>query len=192
MIDFPIPLVGFCAFSGTGKTTLLTHLLPLLKLRGLRVGVVKHAHHRFDIDYPGKDSYELRLAGASQMLVASRKRMAWVKESQENHPEPVLEEALLALETTHLDLVLVEGFKQAAIPKIELHRPSLEKPLMYPAMPNIIAIATDAPLANKNISLPLLNLNQPVEIAGFIIETILLPHHATQLLPPEKEANHVN
>ena len=192
MIDYPLPLVGFCAFSGTGKTTLLTHLLPLLKNRGLRVGVVKHAHHRFDIDYPGKDSYELRLAGASQMLVASRKRMAWVKETQENRPEPVLEEALLALETEHLDLVLVEGFKQAAIPKIELHRASLGKPLMYPSMSDIIAIATDAPLADKNINLPLLNLNQPVEIAEFIIETILQPHHATKLLPFEKEANHVN
>lgn len=192
MIDYPLPLVGFCAFSGTGKTTLLTHLLPLLKSRGLRVGVVKHAHHRFDIDYPGKDSYELRLAGASQMLVASRKRMAWVKETQENRPEPVLEEALLALETEHLDLVLVEGFKQAAIPKIELHRASLGKPLMYPSMSDIIAIATDAPLADKNINLPLLNLNQPVEIAEFIIETILQPHHATKLLPIEKEASHVN
>lgn len=192
MIDYPLPLVGFCAFSGTGKTTLLTRLLPLLNNRGLRIGVVKHAHHRFDIDYPGKDSFELRLAGASQMLVASRKRMAWVKETQENRPEPVLEEALLALETEHLDLVLVEGFKQAAIPKIELYRASLGKPLMYPAMSNIIAIATDAPLADKSISLPLLNLNQPVEIAEFIIETILQPHHATRLLPNEKEANHVN
>lgn len=192
MIDYPLPLVGFCAFSGTGKTTLLTHLLPLLKNRGLRIGVVKHAHHRFDIDYPGKDSFELRLAGASQMLVASRKRMAWVKETQENRPEPVLEEALLALETEHLDLVLVEGFKQAAIPKIELHRPALGKPLMYPAMSNIIAIATDVPLADKNINLPLLNLNQPVDIAEFIIETILQPHHATKLLPIEKEASHVN
>ena len=192
MIDYPLPLVGFCAFSGTGKTTLLTRLLPLLNNRGLRIGVVKHAHHRFDIDHPGKDSFELRLAGASQMLVASRKRMAWVKETQENRPEPVLEEALLALETEHLDLVLVEGFKQAAIPKIELYRASLGKPLMYPAMSNIIAIATDAPLADKSISLPQLNLNQPVKIAEFIIETILQPHHATRLLPNEKEANHVN
>ncbi len=192
MIDYPLPLVGFCAFSGTGKTTLLTRLLPLLNNRGLRIGMVKHAHHRFDIDYPGKDSFELRLAGASQMLVASRKRMAWVKETQENRPEPVLEEALLALETEHLDLVLVEGFKQAAIPKIELHRASLGKPLMYPAMSNIIAIATDAPLTDKSISLPLLNLNQPVEIAEFIIETILQPHHVKQLLPNEKEAKHVN
>ena len=192
MIDYPLPLVGFCAFSGTGKTTLLTHLLPLLKNRGLRIGVVKHAHHRFDIDYPGKDSFELRLAGASQMLVASRKRMAWVKETQENRPEPVLEEALLALETEHLDLVLVEGFKQAAIPKIELHRPALGKPLMYPAMSNIIAIATDVPLADKNINLPLLNLNQPVDIAEFIIETILQPHDAVKSLPPHKEVSHVN
>ena len=192
MIDYPLPLVGFCAFSGTGKTTLLTRLLPLLKLRGIRIGVVKHAHHRFDIDYPGKDSYELRLAGASQMLVASRKRIAWVKESQENRPEPVLEEALQVLETEHLDLVLVEGFKQAAIPKIELHRPALGKPLMYPTMSNIIAIATDAPLTDKNINLPILNLNQPDEIAEFIVETFLQPHDAMNLLPPEKEASHVN
>ena len=192
MIDYPLPMVGFCAFSGTGKTTLLTHLLPLLKNRGLRIGVVKHAHHRFDIDYPGKDSFELRLAGASQMLVASRKRMAWVKEIQENRPEPVLEEALLALETEHLDLVLVEGFKQAAIPKIELHRPALGKPLMYPTMSNIIAIATDVPMVDKNINLPLLNLNQPVEIAEFIIETILQPHGAVKSLSPHKEVSHVN
>ena len=85
MIDYPVPLLGFCAYSGTGKTTLLKHLLPILKLEGLRVGVVKHAHHSFDIDHPGKDSYELRQAGAVQMLVASRNRMAWVKES---HKEP--------------------------------------------------------------------------------------------------------
>ena len=192
MIDYPLPLVGFCAFSGTGKTTLLTRLLPLLNNRGLRIGVVKHAHHRFDIDYPGKDSYELRLAGASQMLVASRKRMAWVKESQESRPEPVLEEALQILETEHLDLVLVEGFKQATIPKIELHRPALGKPLMYTTMPGIIAIATDSPLADNNINLPLLNLNQPGEIAEFIIETILQPHDSMKLLSYEKEASHVN
>ncbi len=192
MIEYPLPLIGFCAFSGTGKTTLLTRLLPLLKLRGLRVGVVKHAHHMFDIDYPGKDSYELRLAGASQMLVASRKRMAWVKELQENRPEPVLEEALLALETSNLDLVLVEGFKQAAIPKIELYRASLAKPLMHPSVPNIIAIASDAPLTDKTIQLPQLNLNQPGEIAEFIIETILQPHQVTKFSDVMKGARHVN
>ncbi len=192
MIEYPVPLVGFCAFSGTGKTTLLTRLLPLLKLKGLRVGVVKHAHHMFDIDYPGKDSYELRLAGASQMLVASRKRMAWVKESQENRREPDLEEALSALETQHLDLVLVEGFKYAAIPKIELHRAGLGKPLMCPTMSDIIAIATDAPLPDININLPRLNLNQPAEIADFIIDTFLPPHATARLISLQKEARHVN
>ena len=192
MIEYPLPLVGFCAFSGTGKTTLLTRLLPLLKLKGLRVGVVKHAHHMFDIDYPGKDSYELRLAGASQMLVASRNRMAWVKESQEERREPVLEEALHSLESTLLDLVLVEGFKQAAIPKIELHRASLGKPLIYPTMSNIIAIATDEPLKDKDINLPVLNLNQPGEITDFIIDTFLHPHTTARLTAIQKEASHVN
>lgn len=192
MIDYPLPLIGFCAYSGTGKTTLLTCLLPILRRKGLRVGVVKHAHHLFDIDYPGKDSYELRNAGASQMLVASRKRMAWVKESQEDRSEPVLEEALAALETEHLDLVLVEGFKHAAIPKIELHRASLGKPLMYPAMPDIIAIATDSPLLENNINLPHLSLNDPDEIAAFIIATFLQPHTAGKCTTREKEARHVN
>lgn len=176
MIDYPVPLLGFCAYSGTGKTTLLKHLLPILKLEGLRVGVVKHAHHSFDIDHPGKDSYELRQAGAVQMLVASRNRMAWVKES---HKEPTLEEALAALEPGELDLVLVEGFKQAAFPKIELYRPSLGNPLMYPLDSNIIAVATDTHLTNSRTAPLQLNLNQPCEIAEFILENFLSLSAAT-------------
>jgi molybdopterin-guanine dinucleotide biosynthesis protein B len=192
MIDYPLPILGFCAFSGTGKTTLLKRLLPLLKLRGLRIGVVKHAHHQFDIDQPGKDSYELRQAGATQMLVASRKRMAWVKESPEESPEPELQETLQVLDTNDLDLVLVEGFKQATFPKIELHRPSLGKPLMYPTMPGIIAIATDTPLADADIHLVQLNLNQPAEIADFIIKIILQPSGAVKFPPINMEANHAH
>lgn len=170
MIDYPLPLLGFCAYSGTGKTTLLRQLLPILKREGLRVSVVKHAHHSFDIDHPGKDSYELRHAGADQMLVASRNRMAWVKETSK---EPVLEEVLDALDQDELDLVLVEGFKQAVFPKIELHRPSLGKSLMYPLDSNIIAIATDARIINSRAVPTQLNLNQPGEIAEFIMQTIL-------------------
>lgn len=170
MIDYSLPLLGFCAYSGTGKTTLLKLLLPILKHKGLRVAVIKHAHHSFDIDHPGKDSYELRKAGAEQMLIASRNRIAWVKET---HKEPLLEETLAVLQHNVLDLVLVEGFKQAVFPKIELHRSNLGKPLMYPSDSNIIAIATDTHLSDHEPMPVQLNLNQPAEIAGFIIETFM-------------------
>jgi molybdopterin-guanine dinucleotide biosynthesis protein MobB len=168
MIDYPLPLIGFSAFSGTGKTTLLKRLLPILRQRGLRVGVIKHAHHQFDIDHPGKDSHELRMAGANQMLVASRRRMALVSEFDNGHPEPTLEELLSALDPDKLDLVLVEGFKQAALPKIELHRPSLGKPLLCLKDPQIIAIATDETVPAAPATLPHLNLNDPQAIATFI------------------------
>jgi molybdopterin-guanine dinucleotide biosynthesis protein MobB len=188
MIEFPLPLLGFCAYSGTGKTTLLTKLLPLLKQEGLRVGMVKHAHHRFDIDHPGKDSYELRKAGAEQMLVASRRRMALVRETGDQQAEPILEDALAMLALEQLDLILVEGFKQAAIAKIELHRPSLGKPLMYPEDPHIIAIASDEPLAIPQRGITQLDLNHPQAFVHFILHTILQQpatlirqeyHHAT-------------
>ena len=174
MIEFPIPLLGFSAYSGTGKTTLLTKLLPLLKEEGLRVAVVKHAHHSFDIDHPGKDSYELRKAGADQILVASRQRIAFIKESPTRRNEPVLEEALALLNPNELDLVLVEGFKLAEIRKIELHRPALGNPLLFPQDKLIIAIATDAPLKKKP-SIPQLNLNKPDDIATFISLTFVQP-----------------
>lgn len=190
MIESPLPIVGFCAFSGTGKTTLLKHLLPLLKLYGLRIGVVKHAHHQFDIDQPGKDSHELRQAGATQMLVASRKRLAWVKETSEDQPEPGLQKMLTCLDPDDLDLILVEGFKQETFPKIELHRPSLGKPLLYKTLPGIIAIATDAPLTDMDIHLVQLNLNQPAEIADFIIKTILQPAATIKPLRLNKETRH--
>ena len=173
MIKYSLPLLGFCAYSGTGKTTLLTTLLPLLKKQGLRVGMVKHAHHQFDIDHPGKDSYELRKAGAQQMLVASRQRMALIVESATQQDEPVLEDALAMLIPEQLDLVLVEGFKLAAIPKIELHRSSLGKPLMYPHDKHIIAIASDEPLDILDSKITQLNLNQTQEIAEFILHTFM-------------------
>lgn len=180
MNDYPLPLLGFVAYSGTGKTTLLKKLLPILKIQGFRVGIIKHAHHSFDIDHPGKDSYELRCAGASQMLVASRKRMALITEFADERNEPELKEALSSLETNELDLVLVEGFKKAAIPKIELYRPSLGNPLMYPTDSNIIAIATDTPLTNDKGPLPQLDLNQANEIIEFITESIIHSHIATK------------
>ena len=173
MTGYTFPVVGFCAFSGTGKTTLLKNLLPLLKRRGLRIGVVKHAHHRFEIDHPGKDSYELRQAGADQMLVASRNLMAKIEEVRTPRKEPSLEESLSALDPDRLDLVLVEGFKHERYPKIELHRPSLGKPLLCPGDPDIIAIATDVPGENLNLKLPVLDINRPEEIVDFIQQRIL-------------------
>ena len=137
------------------------------------MGVVKHAHHSFDIDHPGKDSYELRKAGAEQMLVASRHRMALIMEISEKNEEPVLDDALAMLVAEQLDLVLVEGFKQSAIPKIELHRPSLGKPLMYPHDKHILAIASDEALDIQNNGITQLNLNQAQEIAHFILHTFM-------------------
>jgi molybdopterin-guanine dinucleotide biosynthesis protein MobB len=172
-IDYPIPLIGFAAYSGTGKTTLLLKLLPLLKASDLRVAVVKHAHHSFDMDYPGKDSYRLRAAGADEMLVAAKCRIGWIRECNEQRDEPSLREALAVLDPSRLDLVLVEGFKAEAFPKIELHRPALGRPLLFPQDQNIIAIATDAGrLAQDPGDLPRLSINQPTEIAAFVLEFI--------------------
>lgn len=165
-----LPIVGFAAFSGTGKTTLLKELLPQLGARGLRVGVVKHAHHSFDPDHPGKDSYELRKSGAAQMLIASRARWALMVE-QPRQREPLLDEVLLELDQAALDLILVEGFKDERFPKIELHRPSLRRPLLFPRDDAIIAVATDAPL-EEPCPLPLLDLNRPDAIAAFIVDQV--------------------
>ena len=163
----PIPVLGFAAHSGSGKTTLLIKLLPLLKQHGLRVGLIKHTHHSFEIDYPGKDSYELRKAGASQVLIGSKQRWALMVES-DSVQGATLTDLIHYLHQDRLDLILVEGFKLDAIPKIEIHRPSLSKPLLFPNDPSFIAIATDAPLALP-VTLPLLDLNQPPAIADFII-----------------------
>lgn len=173
MIEFPIPLLGFAAWSGTGKTTLLCKLIPLLNAKGMRVALVKHAHHQFDIDYPGKDSYELRKAGAGQVVIASSQRIASILETPAKNAEPSLEEALSAIDAKHFDLVLVEGFKLEAIPKIELHRSSLEKPYLYPDDKHIFALAQDDLSDDNlppNLAMKALDLNDPAQIADFILE----------------------
>jgi molybdopterin-guanine dinucleotide biosynthesis protein B len=172
MIKSTLPLLGFAAYSGTGKTTLLCKLIPLLKAKGIRIGVVKHAHHDIDIDHPKKDSYELRQSGAIKIVVASRKRTAIIIEHPDNEEEPTLEDALKNIHTKGLDLILVEGFKLADLPKIELHRKALDKPYIYPNDNNIIAIAIDHELDDEN-SPDQLDLNQPQQIAGYIEENIL-------------------
>ncbi|MEJ2212944.1 MAG: molybdopterin-guanine dinucleotide biosynthesis protein B [Gammaproteobacteria bacterium] len=169
MNAFPIPVLGICAYSGTGKTTLLTHLLPLLKNEGLRIGMVKHAHHNFEIDKPNKDSFRLREAGADQVMIASRNLKAWICKRENNETEPDLEEVLRPFETANLDLILVEGFKKISLPKIELHRPSLGLPLIFPNDENVIAIACDSKLDINPGSIPLLDLNLPSEIKDFIV-----------------------
>jgi molybdopterin-guanine dinucleotide biosynthesis protein B len=166
MVRARCPVLGFAAFSGTGKTTLLVQLLPRLRAAGLRIGMIKHAHHRFDVDVPGKDSYELRKAGASQMLVTSSRRWALMTDLDEER-DPVLQEMLEHLDQANLDLVLVEGFKHEAFPKIELHRPTTGSPLLYPQDSNVIAVATDSPLPEPT-GLPLLDLNDVAGIAAFV------------------------
>jgi molybdopterin-guanine dinucleotide biosynthesis protein B len=158
---------GFAAWGGTGKTTLLRQLIPWFKARGLRVAVIKATHHDFEIDRPGKDSYELRKAGAAQTLLVSPRRTALITE-HENPAEPDLARALASLDAQHTDLVLVEGFKQVPFPKIELHRPALGKPLLYPQDRTIVAIATDAPLTEIPV-IPVLDLAAPDEIGEFVL-----------------------
>jgi len=171
MLETTTPVLGFAAFSGTGKTTLLTKLIPLLKEKGVRIGMIKHAHHQFDIDKPGKDSYELRKAGAKQMLIASQKRWALMVETPEQQGDPELNELLQQLDHSKLDLVLVEGFKHIAFAKIELHRPALGKPLLFPDDDSIIAIATEQAM-DINTEIPGLDLNNPMMIAEFILQFI--------------------
>lgn len=165
---FLLPIVGFAAWSGAGKTTLLTKLIPWLCARNLRVALVKHAHHDFDLDYPGKDSYELRKAGAGQVLIASRRRLAFIQEREEE-TEPELATLLQRLDTSRLDLVLVEGFRHVRFPKVELHRPVLGKPLLFPDDDSIVAVASDA-LLPVAPSIPVLDLNDPPAVGAFVLE----------------------
>lgn len=162
-----VPVLGIAAYSGTGKTTLLLNILPLLKAHDLRIGMIKHAHHQFEIDQVGKDSYRLRHeGGVAQMLVASRQRWVLMMETGLSD-EPNLAQVLPQLQQDQLDLILVEGFKHESFAKIELYRPSLQYPLMFPEDASIIAIASDAPLSTAT-TLPILDLNNPEQVSEFV------------------------
>lgn len=174
------PVLGFAAYSGTGKTTLLVNLIPILKKHGIEVGVIKHAHHTFEIDQPGKDSYEIRKAGASQMLIGSKKRWALMVEQDETDQTSRLQEYINQLDQNKLDLILVEGFKPELIPKIELHRPSLSRPLICQTDDSIIAIAADAEIIEKH-NLYVLDLNNPAAIAQFVIDTLCLKSNTSNI-----------
>ncbi|MCE7587018.1 bifunctional molybdopterin-guanine dinucleotide biosynthesis adaptor protein MobB/molybdopterin molybdotransferase MoeA [Vibrio fluvialis] len=162
-----LPLLGFAAYSGTGKTTLLEALVPKLTTAGLRLGILKHAHHNFDIDKPGKDSYRLRKAGASQMLIASRNRFALMTETPDAEAE--FDYLLQRFDAQQLDVILVEGCKNIAFPKIELHRAEVGKPWLYPNDDNIIAIAADETVES---SLPQMNINDLDAIAKFVLDYV--------------------
>ena len=165
-------VVGFAGFSGTGKTTLLTQLLPLLRAAGQRVAVLKHAHHRFDIDQPGKDSWRHRQAGAFEVLVASDQRWVLMRE-HERAQEPDIHQ-LLAQFDASVDWVLVEGFKEAAIPKVEVWRPAAPgqppRPLRYGGDACVVALATGSPAdLPRPTALPVFDLNAPQAIAQWLL-----------------------
>ena len=158
-------ILGLAGWSGSGKTTLLIRLLPELIGRGLAVSTLKHAHHEFDIDQPGKDSWRHRQAGASEVMVASAKRWALIREHR-GALEPPL--AALLPHMAPVDLILVEGFKRESHAKLEVHRPALGKPLLCRQNPCIVAVASDAPV--PGLDLPLLALDDAAAIAQFIVD----------------------
>ena len=159
-------VIGFAGWSGSGKTTLVEQVIRLLEVRGLAVSLIKHAHHEFDVDFPGKDSYRHRHAGCREVLITSANRWAVMHELR-GRDELTLNEALAQL--SPCDLVLVEGFKREPIPKIEIFRAEIGKPLLFPNDPHIIAVASDAAVETD---LPKLDLNDPAGVAGFILEAV--------------------
>ncbi|WP_213732184.1 molybdopterin-guanine dinucleotide biosynthesis protein MobB [Citrobacter europaeus] len=164
-----IPLLAIAAWSGTGKTTLLKKLIPELRARGIRPGLIKHTHHNMDVDTPGKDSYELRKAGAAQMLVASQQRWALMVETPE---EPELDLAYLVsrMDASTLDMVLVEGFKHEPVAKIVLFRDGCgHSPEELAIDEYVIAVASDVPLA---VDVPLLDINDIQQLTDFITQWV--------------------
>lgn len=165
------PLVGFAAWSGTGKTTLLEAVIPRLREAGLRLALVKHAHHAFDVDHPGKDSHKLRKAGADQVLVTSGQRWALMQEREEER-DPVLAEEIARLDQDSIDLLLVEGFRSEQFPKIELLRETgRDRPPLFHSDDAIIAVAT-AGDQQVDTALPQLSMDDPDGVARFILREI--------------------
>ena len=163
-------VIGLAGWSGSGKTTLITKVIPVLVGRGLKVATIKHAHHEFDIDRPGKNLWQHREAGASEVVVASSRRWALVHELR-NEAEPPLAELLAKLSPA--DLVIIEGFKSHAHPKLEIYRAAVGKPLIYPQDDCIVAIASDQPLPRAQ--LPVLMLDDIAGIAN-VLQAEALPH----------------
>ena len=156
--------IGIAGYSGSGKTTLIEKVIPRLVLEGFRVSLIKHAHHEFDLDQPGKDSHRHRMAGATEVLVSSSQRWALMHELR-GVTEPTLEEQLRHF--APCDVVIVEGWKHHAMPKIEVHRKLSDKPLLFPDDASVIAVASDESLATK---LPQFDLDDAEAVAKFIIK----------------------
>lgn len=161
-------LLGFIGSSGSGKTTLIEAVLPLLREHGLRVSAMKHAHHGFDVDRPGKDSFRYREAGAEEVMLVAEGRWALLRETGEE-----ISVEALAARMTPVDVVLVEGFKLAAIPKIEVYRPSLGKPTFFHDDPGVVAVASDEAIeAGGRVVLP---LNEPARVVEFVLAYVMVP-----------------
>jgi molybdopterin-guanine dinucleotide biosynthesis protein B len=158
-------IIGLAGWSGSGKTTLITKLIPCLLARGLRVSTLKHAHHGFDLDKPGKDSFVHRVAGATEVIISSAKRWAILHELRE---EPEWDMADLVAKMSPVDLVLVEGFKRDAFPKLEIHRAANGKSLLYPDDPHIVAVACDTKL--PNVKIPVVDLIDIEKIADLLLK----------------------
>lgn len=157
-------IFGFAGYSGSGKTTLIEKLIPLFMGNGLKVSLIKHAHHTFDVDQPGKDSYRHRKAGCAEVLVTSSRRWVLMHELR-GAPEPHLGEQLQRL--SPCDLLLIEGFKHEHIPKIEVYRAEVGEPFIHPHDPEVVAIAGDKRL---DVKLPQFDLNDAPEIATFVLD----------------------
>jgi molybdopterin-guanine dinucleotide biosynthesis protein B len=168
-------IIGLAGWSGSGKTTLITKLIPRLIARGITVSTLKHAHHGFDLDQPGKDSFFHRAAGATEVLISSARRWAILHELRE---EPEWDLAVLVGKMSPVDLVLVEGFKRDAFPKLEIHRVANGKPLIHPEDPHIIAVACDSALPAAQV--PVVDLNDIERIADLLLK------HAVPIGPGTK------
>ena len=161
-------IFGFAGWSGSGKTTLIEQVIPRFVLAGLKVSLIKHAHHGFDVDQPGKDSYRHRAAGCSEVLVASGERWVLMHE-QRGEPEGSLEDQIARV--SPCDLLLIEGYKRYPLPKLEIFRAANGKPLLYPEDEHIVAVATDTPVQSR---LPQFSLEDYDAIATFVLETMEL------------------
>ncbi|MEY3553782.1 MAG: hypothetical protein RL735_2130 [Pseudomonadota bacterium] len=157
-------LIGLAGWSGAGKTTLLTRVIPHLVTRGLKVSTIKHAHHSFDVDVPGKDSYRHREAGATEVLISSGKRFALMHELRDEAEWPLAD---LLRKMSPVDLLIIEGFKRDNHPKIEVHRAENGKPLLFPDDANIVALASDT---QPDTKLPLIHIDEIERIAATMIE----------------------
>jgi molybdopterin-guanine dinucleotide biosynthesis protein MobB len=164
----PMRIVGLAGWSGSGKTTLITKLIPRLIARGVKVSTLKHAHHGFDLDQPGKDSFFHRAAGATEVIISSAKRWAILHELRE---EPEWDLRTLVTKMSPVDLVLVEGFKRDAFPKLEIYRAENGKPLIHPDDPHIVAIASDVALPQVRITV--VDLNDIDAIADLLLKSAI-------------------